>query len=356
MKNRAYNGRHLGRSHRLQSCGSRAMRLLTSAILLLGVNWSAVNDCPPPQLLAMASQDPYVVIASTSRYWHNYRHATNALRIYRLARQGGIPDERIILMLAENPLCDARNPRRGELFADASLSQNLSPCGDTEVDLEGHAVTGVTLMQTLLGQLPPDAPGQLRFDSNSNSTVLVYVTGHSGDSFMKWHDVDFMSSRDFSYVAAAMHRLGRFGKLLWLVDTCKAETLMWGVGLVPNAVAWASSSRESNSYSHSGHNSEEIGNALVDTWTYELAALLDVKRKLPRAQRSIRQLHATLQRMVPLGNPQVFAGNDTLLDQDVASFLRWTGGAPPVARSSRAMDASSISNGVPALPAGWIPI
>ena len=39
----------------------------------------------------------HAMIVSSSRYWFNYRHAINALGIYEIYRQNGIPDENIIL-------------------------------------------------------------------------------------------------------------------------------------------------------------------------------------------------------------------------------------------------------------------
>jgi phosphatidylinositol glycan class K len=39
----------------------------------------------------------HAIIVSSSRYWFNYRHAINALGIYEIYRQNGIPDENIIL-------------------------------------------------------------------------------------------------------------------------------------------------------------------------------------------------------------------------------------------------------------------
>jgi glycosylphosphatidylinositol transamidase (GPIT) subunit GPI8 len=39
----------------------------------------------------------HAIIVSSSRYWFNYRHAINALGMYEIYRQNGIPDENIIL-------------------------------------------------------------------------------------------------------------------------------------------------------------------------------------------------------------------------------------------------------------------
>ena len=49
------------------------------------------------------------VIVSSSRYWFNYRHVTNALSIYHLLKRGGMTDDNIILMLADDIPCNMRN-------------------------------------------------------------------------------------------------------------------------------------------------------------------------------------------------------------------------------------------------------
>ena len=47
--------------------------------------------------LDSGTENIHAIIVSSSRYWFNYRHAINALGIYEIYRQNGIPDENIIL-------------------------------------------------------------------------------------------------------------------------------------------------------------------------------------------------------------------------------------------------------------------
>ena len=51
----------------------------------------------------------WAVLIDVSRYWFNYRHASNTLSMYRTVKRLGIPDERIILMLADDTACNPRN-------------------------------------------------------------------------------------------------------------------------------------------------------------------------------------------------------------------------------------------------------
>lgn len=74
----------------------------------------------------------WAVLVCTSAYWYNYRHMANTLSLYRTVRRLGIPDSNIILMLADDVACNARNTyaaqvRLGSLnFAAASAVQTSS--------------------------------------------------------------------------------------------------------------------------------------------------------------------------------------------------------------------------------------
>ena len=71
-------------------------------------------ETPPPQHQQQKQRranhtSNWAVLVCTSAYWYNYRHMANTLSIYRTVRRLGIPDSNIILMLADNVACNARN-------------------------------------------------------------------------------------------------------------------------------------------------------------------------------------------------------------------------------------------------------
>ena len=63
----------------------------------------------------------HAILVDASRFWFNYRHAANTLAIYKTIKRLGIPDENIILMVADDYACNSRNVRAGEVFTDLSL-------------------------------------------------------------------------------------------------------------------------------------------------------------------------------------------------------------------------------------------
>ena len=148
----------------------RQLGALLAAHLLLAVLSVACGAAGGP------AADTWAVIVSSSRYWLNYRHASNALGIYqavrrwaagklgegnawledwmvmRGSRQGGslglepqpqayssefsccrlgIPDSHILLMLADQPSCSPRNVHPGQLYlAPGGASGSTGNNGD----------------------------------------------------------------------------------------------------------------------------------------------------------------------------------------------------------------------------------
>lgn len=82
----------------------------------------------------------WAVLVCTSAFWFNYRHIANTLSVYRNAKRLGIPDENIILMLADDMACNGRNVYQGQVFG--SIEKSLNVYGeDVEVDYRGCEVT-----------------------------------------------------------------------------------------------------------------------------------------------------------------------------------------------------------------------
>ena len=55
--------------------------------------------------------------------------------------------------------------------------------------------------------------------------MLFYLTGHGGDEFLKFQDQREILSRDVADALSHMHAVGRYNEVLFIVDTCQAETL-----------------------------------------------------------------------------------------------------------------------------------
>ncbi|RIB18152.1 peptidase C13 family-domain-containing protein [Gigaspora rosea] len=220
----------------------------------------------------------WAVLVCTSRFWFNYRHIANTLSMYRTVKRLGIPDSNIVLMLADDVACNPRNVFPATVFNNAGRYLDLY--GDNvEVDYRGYEVTVENFIRVLTGRVAPDTPRSKRLLSDDRSNILVYMTGHGGNEFLKFQDAEEISSFDLADAFEQMWEKRRYHEILFMIDTCQANT-MYSQIYSPNILATGSSELGENSYSH--HMDTDIGVAVIDRFTYynlEFLEKIDMQSK-----------------------------------------------------------------------------
>lgn len=267
--------------------GQRIIRS-TFAVLtaLLCICCTAAEASSQPQ----QHSSNYAVLVCTSKYWFNYRHVSNTLSIYWTIKKLGIPDSSIILMLADEgqqtrlcfamPLlcialndialhwftapCDLRNPYPGKIYNSKARDLNLYT-DDVEVDYRGDDVTVEALLRVLTGKHRPETPASKRLDSTKDSNILIFLSGHGGDGFLKFRDTEEITSTELAYALKEMELKRRYNEVFLIVDTCQAGSLAEEI-TSKNVYTLASSKKGENSYSY--QSSDEIGVHVIDRFTY----------------------------------------------------------------------------------------
>ena len=153
--------------------------------------------------------DTFAVVLCASRFWFNYRHVAGALSVYRALRARGLDDDHIVLMLAEDIACNARNGRPGEVFGAPLPGAPDLHCGDAAVDYRDAEVTADAVLRVLSGRHLPGTPARQRLGSSAGSNVLVYMAGHGGDGFLKIQDANELAAEDIGAAIADMLAMGR---------------------------------------------------------------------------------------------------------------------------------------------------
>jgi len=213
----------------------------------------------------------WAVLVSTSRFWFNYRHVANTLSIYRSIKRLGIPDSHIILMIADDVACSARNPRPATVFNNRN--QHINVYGDDiEVDYRGYEVTVESFIRLLTGRVHDAVPRSKRLLSDETSNIFIYLTGHGGDGFLKFQDSEELTSYELADAFEQMWQKGRYNELLLLVDTCQAESLYKKL-YSPNIISATSSLIGEDSLSH--HDDPTLGVHVIDSWTYYVLQYLE---------------------------------------------------------------------------------
>ncbi|CAI9089105.1 OLC1v1023614C3 [Oldenlandia corymbosa var. corymbosa] len=253
----------------MEGCDCKFMAFLV--ILLATTNPSGASPASVSDSTTTMHTNNWAILVCTSRFWFNYRHMANTLSLYRTVKRLGIPDERIILMLADDMACNARNKYPAQVFNNENHKLNLY--GDNvEVDYRGYEVTVENFLRVLTGRHEPAVPRSKRLLSDEGSHILLYMTGHGGDEFLKFQDSEELQSHDLADAVKQMKEKRRFKELLIMVDTCQAATLFSQLHS-PGVLAIGSSKKGENSYSH--HLDSDVGVSVVDRFTYYTLAFFE---------------------------------------------------------------------------------
>ncbi|XP_077298561.1 phosphatidylinositol glycan anchor biosynthesis class K [Arctopsyche grandis] len=252
------------------------MRLLCGYLLyliyILCNKWAHSTALEIPEEFQKSSHsNNWAVLVDTSRFWFNYRHVANVLSIYRSVKRLGIPDSQIILMVADDMACNPRNPRPATVFNNAH--QHINVYGDdVEVDYRGYEVTVENFVRLLTGRLPPGTPRSKQLLTDEGSNILIYLTGHGGDGFLKFQDSEEVTSQEMADAIEQMWQKRRYNEIFFMIDTCQAAS-MYEKFYSPNILAVASSLVGEDSLSH--HVDPVIGVYIIDRYTYYALEFLE---------------------------------------------------------------------------------
>lgn len=239
-----------------------------------------------PTFISAEHTSNWAVLVSTSRFWFNYRHLANVLSLYRTVKRLGIPDSQIILMLPDDMACNPRNAFPGTVYSNSDRAVDLY--GDNiEVDYRGYEVTVENFIRLLTDRVDEEMPRSKRLLTDDRSNILVYMTGHGGNEFLKFQDAEEISAFDLADAFEQMWEKKRYHELLFMIDTCQANT-MYSKIYSPNIIATGSSEIDQSSYSH--HADNDIGVAVIDRYTYYNLEFLENYVRDPSSKKTLGDL------------------------------------------------------------------
>lgn len=213
--------------------------------------------------IALAN-NTWVVILTSSRYWFNYRHAANGVLFYKLVKSLGIRDDHILLFNSLDISNDRKNPDPGYVHYSMNGYEERWEFVDMEVDFTQDEVSSSNFLRLMTGRTSNSHPS---LNTDSNSSILLYMAGHGGDEFFKFHDHEELSAQDMAHMFREMYLKRRYKELLVILDTCQASTMANYI-TSPGIITLASSARGENSYAYP--TSDALGVAIVDRFTHSL--------------------------------------------------------------------------------------
>ncbi len=147
-------------------------------------------------------------------------------------------------------------------------------------------MTVENFVRLLTGRLPADTPRSKRLLTDAGSNLLIYMTGHGGDGFLKFQDAEEITNIELAdafeqvgvpadsravclgvckFLSPQMWSKQRYHEIFFMIDTCQAAS-MYQRFYSPNILAVASSLVGEDSLSH--HVDPAIGVYIIDKYTY----------------------------------------------------------------------------------------
>lgn len=181
-------------------------------------------------------------------------------------------------MVADDYAVNPRNPVKNALFNTATdtidpgkpiaaaTSSLISP--DTIIDYRSEDVTVENFLRVLTGQSGDGHRPVLDPAKTQNANILLYLTGHGGDQFFKFQDVEEITAQELA--EAIMDRM-EFRNLLVVADTCQAFTLAHSAMQMSNynnknVAVVGSSLKGQSSYAHAPQ--PVLGLAVIEKYTH----------------------------------------------------------------------------------------
>ncbi|RWS20230.1 tick legumain-like protein [Leptotrombidium deliense] len=167
--------------------------------------------------------------------------------------------------------CNSRNPKPGTVFNNAHHHINVYG-DDVEVDYRGYEVTVQNFIRLLTGRVNEGTPKSKQLLTDEGSNILIYLTGHGGEGFLKFQDSEEITSVELSDAFEQMYQKQRYNEILLITETCQAESMANKL-YSPNILGIGSSKIGEDSLSH--HGDPTIGVYVIDRYTYYALEFLE---------------------------------------------------------------------------------
>lgn len=178
------------------------------------------------------------ILANTSKNFFNYRHMSNIRAMDFLLKQAGLPPENILILHREDPWIDPRNVskqiNKNKIFLTENITIDYFPI-ETSPMSEQFILNVLHLRHPALCQL------------GSGDNIIFYMCGHAREGFFKVSDRYFIFKNDLMKGILTLAR--RVSRLLIILDTCQAASLVDHDKLPSNTCVVCTSLHDQFSYS-----------------------------------------------------------------------------------------------------------
>lgn len=209
-----------------------------------------------PMLLLLITQvfcKTLTLLINTSKDFLNYRHTSNIQAIHKLLIDSGFPKSNVCPVFTEDCNEDTKNIRKDKVYFDDT--ESISHTKMEPMQLDEHILLNLLYLRH-----------KMVLDMDERDNMIIYICGHSREGFIKICDKYFLFKDDL--MEAIRYLSNRLNKVLLILDTCQASTLI-DTNDIPSNITVITTSLDQE-FSYSNRSVSSLGVAGIDDFAYEM--------------------------------------------------------------------------------------
>mmetsp|Transcript_694 Transcript_694/g.1699 ORF Transcript_694/g.1699 Transcript_694/m.1699 type:complete len:523 (+) Transcript_694:414-1982(+) len=172
----------------------------------------------------------WALLVAGSAGWGNYRHQADVCHAYQVLRRGGLKDENIVVMMADDIAHNPLNPHPGQIFnqpAGSNVYRGISK------DYTGAEVNARNVLKVLAGDAEGmDGIGNGKvIASGPGDRVFFYFADHGAPGILGMPSGPFLYANDLVDTLTNKSAAGGFSELVAYIEACESGSVFQGMDL-----------------------------------------------------------------------------------------------------------------------------
>jgi len=196
------------------------------------------------------AQNTWVVLVAGSTSYMNYRHQASVCHAYQIAHKFGVPDERIIVFMADDIAYSSSNPFPGEIYNYFYIKggHNVNVYPGVPKDYTGANATADNLLAVLTGMVPDSGSGKTLRPTPDDNIFFYYDDHGNTDIVAMPYGRRFTGSSDMKQVFDMLRTKKLYKNFVMFVQACYSGSLFYKQDIPDNVYIATSAPADASAY------------------------------------------------------------------------------------------------------------
>jgi legumain len=171
--------------------------------------------------------DVWAVLIAGSSGWGNYRHQADVCHAYQVLKHGGLDDDHIVVMMADDIASNYLNPHPGQIFNNP---KGPDVYDGVPVDYRGEQVNAENFLAVLAGEQPQviGSSGKT-IKSGPKDRVFVFFADHGAPGVLGMPSGPFLYADDLLKTLRKAATKKRFADMVMYIEACESGSIFEGM-------------------------------------------------------------------------------------------------------------------------------